>query len=915
MHPTKVHGVCRNRLGRTLAALGVLGVTLLVSPAAPPPAAAQDPGPAEVAADPHTLRTPPLAPGQFEVATLSTMPDTVSGGDVLVAVRGLAPGAPLTVTRDGTDVTAAFAAATGRDGQAERRGLVTGLTPGENTIVATSGGQRATLVVRDHPVTGPILSGPHQEPFQCRTADAGLGAPLDADCSIAPVYQWFYRSTQDQGFHELADPSAPYPADVMTTETSSGEAVPFVARVETRTINRGVTRIAVLDDPAGRDDPMAFDGGSFDGRVYHAFGESCGVGHQQGTNDPLMVLGAVDLGSISADRLLINLTGVDQMLSRGHATVHSTLTSFGVHCNPFVSIETAMMIKEHISERYGLVEAVIGTNGSGAALQQYNAINNAPGLLAMGMPTATFTDIPSTAMTVADCGLLQSYYASTSLDWTDAQKAAVNGHNLLSGNQLNAICQSWTDAFYDRLDPTAGCVPEEQRYDPDTNPDGVRCTLQDSNVNLFGVDPATGFARRPLDNVGVQYGLQALRDGVISPEQFVDLNTSIGGLDIDARPQPERMAMDPDVARLLYESGMIVGRGAMGETPVIDLAPYLDLIPVANIHESVRPFQIRERLRAHTGQDDTQVIWRGVVTQADALDEAEEWVTATAAARPGPGGDHVGAVAGARPASVYDRCSFGTVGGRLDTAAINGPLGLVQGPLLPGADLPDLGFNLRVDVPEDFDSGLGPCSLVLPVVSTPRAVAGMPGSDDVVKCRLRPLVASDYGGALTADQVEELRTAFPDGVCDYAQPGVGEVERSMLWPSLGGEQLHEPRPLTWRVARSQPTGEVPPEEPPGSVPVDPPAGPVDPPTAPGGPDGPGSPGDDVAPGATDGNQDDVPGGDRSRDDGLLARTGTDALRVLLPVALLVLGLGLALHTVVQPTGPRSPGSPRPRPRP
>ncbi|QYG91607.1 hypothetical protein HC251_03565 [Iamia sp. SCSIO 61187] len=885
----------RARLRGGLAALGVLGATLVVSPPAPAPA--QVPvGPAEVDADLHTLRTPPLGDGQFEIITLSTMPDTVSGGDVLVAVRGLDPGAPLTVTRDGTDVTAAFA--TLADG--ERRGLVTGLTEGENTLVAVSGGQRATLVVRDHPVTGPIISGPHQEPFACRTEDAGLGAPLDEDCSIAPTYQWFYRSTTDQGFHELADPSAPYPDDVMATETSSGEAVPFVARVETRTINRGITRIAVLDDPAGRDDPMAFAGGSFDGRVYHAFGESCGVGHQQGVNDPMMVLGAVDLTQVSADRLLINLTGIDQMLGRGHATVHSTLTSFGVHCNPFISIETAMMVKEHISEQYGLVEAVIGTNGSGAALQQYNAINNAPGLLAAGMPTATFTDIPSTAMTVADCGLLQGYYDATTLSWTDTQKAAVNGHNLLSGNQLNAICQSWKDAFFSRLDPTASCVPAEQRYDPATNPDGVRCTLQDSNVNLFGIDPATGFARRPLDNVGVQYGLAALQAGTITPEQFVDLNTRIGGLDIDGQPQPERHAMDPEVAAILYESGTIVGRGALGETPVIDLGPYLDLIPVANIHESVRPFQVRARLREHTGQDDTQVIWRGVVTQADALDEAEEWVTATAAARPDPGGDHVAAVAGARPASVYDRCAFGTIGGRLDTAAINGPLGLVQGPLLPGADLPDLGLPLRVDVPEDFDSGLGPCSLVLPVVSTPRAVAGMPLTDDIVKCRLQPIDPADYPPSMTQDQLDALAAAFPDGVCDYDQPGVGEVERSMIWPSLGGEVLQPPTPLTWRVGRSQPTGEEPPpEEPPASVPQPPASVPGPPPSTPATPDPVGAGGDGSAAPSTPGS-----GRGTGSRDGVLARTGLDSLDVLVPAALLVFGLGIALHTFSQPTGPR-----------
>src|SRR3546814_1663255 len=63
---------------------------------------------------------------------------------------------------------------------------------------------------------------------------------------------------------------------------------------------------------------------------------------------------------------------------------------------------TAMMVKEYIGDHYGPVRFAIGTNGSGAALQQYNIANNAPGLLSGAMPTATFADILSTAMTVAD---------------------------------------------------------------------------------------------------------------------------------------------------------------------------------------------------------------------------------------------------------------------------------------------------------------------------------------------------------------------------------------------------------------------------------------------------------------------------------------------------------------------------------
>ena len=39
----------------------------------------------------------------------------------------------------------------------------------------------------------------------------------------------------------------------------------------------------------------------------------------------------------------------------------------------------------------------------------------------------------------------------------------------------------------------------------------------------------TGFARSTWDNVGVQYGLQALRDGHLTPADFLDLNATIGG--------------------------------------------------------------------------------------------------------------------------------------------------------------------------------------------------------------------------------------------------------------------------------------------------------------------------------------------------------------------------------------------------
>ena len=59
-------------------------------------------------------------------------------------------------------------------------------------------------------------------------------------------------------------------------------------------------------------------------------------------------------------------------------------------------------------------------------------------------------------------------------------------------------------------------VPEALRYDPVTNPKGARPTVFDAARNIYGVNPATGAALRPFDNVGVQYGLSALNSGAIT---------------------------------------------------------------------------------------------------------------------------------------------------------------------------------------------------------------------------------------------------------------------------------------------------------------------------------------------------------------------------------------------------------------
>lgn len=97
--------------------------------------------------------------------------------------------------------------------------------------------------------------------------------------------------------------------------------------------------------------------------------------------------------------------------------------------------------------------------------------------------------------------------------------------------------------------------PRRPAIDPYTNPKGVRCTLQDNQVNVWGRDPTTGYARRPFDNVGVQYGLNAFNSGVISAEKFLELNEYAGGYDINGKTVSTRTAADRETLRIAYQTG------------------------------------------------------------------------------------------------------------------------------------------------------------------------------------------------------------------------------------------------------------------------------------------------------------------------------------------------------------------------
>ena len=125
---------------------------------------------------------------------------------------------------------------------------------------------------------------------------------------------------------------------------------------------------------------------------------------------------------------------------------------------------------------------------------------------------------------------------------------------------------------------------------------------------IFGVsrapDATKGRGRSASDNVGVQYGLKALQAGQITPAQFVDLNSKVGGIDIDGKFTPGRKSADPLPSRSCTTPAAVNDGSGMANLPEIDDrtgAPMDD----TGFHPAMESFAYRARLDKTNGQHDT----------------------------------------------------------------------------------------------------------------------------------------------------------------------------------------------------------------------------------------------------------------------------------------------------------------------
>lgn len=728
----------------------------------------------------------PEACTQYQIEVLSSPAEYVSGDDarIQVSVPIIVPLHKAVISVNGADVTDSFEQV---GYKRKLEGVVTGLALGDNLLEVTTQGHSwpsAELVLTNHPVSGPIFSGPQQAVFLC--ADAGdranaeLGPAIDADCAVETVVSFKYMTTGG-GWADY-DPNAPPPADLAQTTTMDGDTVDYIVRWERGTINRFIYSIAVLS-PFEQEEATP-ELSAWNGRLIYYFQGGVGIGHYQG--DP------------SRSRMLY-----DHGLGLGYAVIYSTGTKTGTHYNLVLGGETAIMVKDRFVSAYANPVYTVGVGGSGGGIQQYVYGQNHKGLIDAGIPQYSYPDMITQAIHTGDCELLERWIDTQILagnpKWLDWEnRTELEGMNALNGspNPYLSLLPFLPQGSSECVSGWRGLSPLVLNWQFGTAP-GISLPDQintdwthfEDAVNVYGV-AADGFAASTWDNVGVQYGLAALTSGFLDTDEFLDLNAQVGswknepdqvqercpflsflcpdpadliGLppvpdiypdlldpwswnnmalspDGGVTPAPRREA-DPDAIENAYEKGH-VNVGDI-QIPLIDWRNYLE--DDLNMHNSHQSFAARQRLLNYDGDASNQVIWFTDLEQFDqtpmAFEVIDEWMR-NLKQRPWKG------VASNKPAAAVDSCF-----------APNGEL------IYAGEDAWD---GILDDNPD------GPCTQVMPPFSTSRIVAGGPITGDVFKCHLVSVddaIADGYYDPVVFDAAQKARleAIFPTGVCDYSQ--------------------------------------------------------------------------------------------------------------------------------------------------
>lgn len=638
-----------------------------------------------------------------------------------------------------------------------------------------------------------LFAGPLQYPFLCRIAESDLGQPLvdnhqaigvpvfdeeqqqvigySKDCLIPSQAEYYYVPKGGAGFLPLEEL-----AGEIERITIGSRQIDFVVRLEIGVINRFLYGIAVLrgaDEQLSQPDPSYWNG-----KLIYQFRGGVGVGHRQGKLRP-------------KDLLIRRF----EQLKKGYAVVYSTANQTSNHYNIWLAEDTALRVKRQFASLYGTPLYTVGIGGSGGAIQQYLLAQNNAEILDAIIPLYSYPDMVTQATPSIDCELMENYFDhSDNSKWSDwGKRQWIEGMHTLKwarneyaeidwlADLVSAKFPHWSVGQTECVRGWRGLTPLilnpatihfADRFAPQVAK-AVHWTYWDDLKQFYGVD-ADGFARRTWDNVGVQYGLAALREGKIEREEFIELNARIGSWKPAVEMQISRLwylAGDPDPDKFdLWDSHNIApaddreiapriggdigamqaayrsGNVFIGEAtlPIIDLRHYLD--DELDMHHSYASFSSRLRIMQARGDADNHVIWmahKSYQPQWLAFDVIDRWML-NIKLYPRR------SVVENKPHDAVDRC--------YDEAGAT---------IAEGEGVWDGAWNNRAD---------GACMKVNPAFQGPRMVAGASRAGDLLKCQLMPVqTAIDMGlyGKVDMDRVKtRLEAIFPQGVCDYSKPDI-----------------------------------------------------------------------------------------------------------------------------------------------
>ncbi|MCG7547368.1 DUF6351 family protein [Pseudoalteromonas sp. Of7M-16] len=627
-----------------------------------------------------------------------------------------------------------------------------------------------------------LYSGPNQYPFYCMSRDSLLGQPeidnhqalgipvykddkvigYSKDCGVKTRINYYTLLNNNKGFKAVK---------INDLNTAKQTKTPLF-RVEQGTINRFIYTIVMPIEAAEVGDRLAKS--KWNKRLVYQFNGGSGIGFRQGRQKAARVM-----------------TRQAQQLLDGYAVISSSGNKTSYTYNMLLAEDTARRVKKQFTSLYGNPLYTVGVGGSGGGLAQYLIAQNSTGILDGLIPLYSYPDMITQTVYALDCDLLNNYFTFRAQDkkaWRNwERRRLIEGMNAINGfpqkggflQPINQLMSGFVPSFpkgssecingYFGLsafinNPRQGFIREHfTQYVVDQ----TNWSYWQDMSHVFGVDEH-GLGLSTWDNIGVQYGLNALKDKKITIDEFLHLNANIGAWKPQHQMRQEEIVLPlghklpiwltlwgnhnittpiDDIAprhsgsieamQQAYHSGQVF----IGEIdiPVIDARHYLE--NELDMHHMSASFYSRLRIEQARGHSKNHIIWvahKDYNPTKQAFDMMDVWLTELQSS-------NTHDVLGAKPDDLQDSCFD------RDGSVLASGQGVFNGK-----------WNNSVE---------GACQARFPMFSTSRIEAGGHWDGAMFKCPLMPvkkaIESGVYGAIDMSKYMDDLKRIFPQGVCDY----------------------------------------------------------------------------------------------------------------------------------------------------